>query len=138
MPFAVAGYPIEVVVLAVRRADSRLATVLRYARALQVGAGRFTSQAGHDQCFNALPDVVALAEEHPAITAVTVIRRDGRALLRHEAGSPGRARWMLESERNRPYTEQEGAAFFALYRGLRQALPQLAMSWTTSRGSPAR
>ncbi|MFJ8563258.1 hypothetical protein [Streptomyces sp. NPDC093514] len=33
LPFAAGGYPVEMVVLAVREADSRLATALRYARA---------------------------------------------------------------------------------------------------------
>ncbi|WP_258565638.1 hypothetical protein [Streptomyces sp. WELS2] len=38
-----------------READSRLATALRYARALQRGGiGRFTSRLGHDTCFRAL------------------------------------------------------------------------------------
>ncbi|MFE9298382.1 zeta toxin family protein [Streptomyces niveus] len=88
LPFAEAAYPVELVVLAVRAADSRLATALRYARALQIGVnGRFTTEAGHDQCFRTLSDVVALAQRHPAITAITVIRRDGQALARHEAGA---------------------------------------------------
>ncbi|MFD5446522.1 DEAD/DEAH box helicase family protein [Streptomyces tendae] len=56
---------------------NRLSTALRYARALQRGGtGRFTSRSGHDTCFQALADVVALAEEHPQIGAITVIRRD--------------------------------------------------------------
>ncbi|MFD3485010.1 zeta toxin family protein [Streptomyces sp. NPDC058665] len=125
LPFAGAGYPVELVVLAVRAADSRLATALRYARALQIGvSGRFTPEAGHNQCFHALTDVVALAERHPAVTAISVIRRDGRALLRHEAGAAGAASRVLEAERRRPYTEQEAAAFVSLHRALRRALPR--------------
>ncbi|MGW0653421.1 zeta toxin family protein [Streptomyces umbrinus] len=81
--FATTGYPVELVVLAVREADSRFATALRCARALQYGTtGRFTTRAGHDTCVCALADVVALAERHPQIAAVTVIRRHGHALLR--------------------------------------------------------
>lgn len=103
LPFAGAAYPVELVVLAVRAADSRLTTALRYARALQIGAsGRFTSEAGHDQRFHALTDVVTLAERHPAITAISVIRRDGHALLRHEAGAARSASRVLEAERHRP------------------------------------
>lgn len=126
MPFAGADYPVELVVLAVRAADSRLATALRYARAQQIGvSGRFTSEAGHDQCFRALTDVVATAERHPAVTSITVIRRDGQALLRHEAGAAGRsASRVLEAERHRPYTEQEATAFLSLHRALRRALPR--------------
>ncbi|MFE4497651.1 zeta toxin family protein [Streptomyces niveus] len=93
LPFAGAGYPVELVVLAVRADDSRFATALRYARAQQTGVnGRFTSEAGHDQYFCALSDVVALAQRHPAITAITVIRRDGPALAHHEASAAGAAR----------------------------------------------
>lgn len=124
-PFAAGGYGVELVVLAVREADSRLATALRYARALQRGGtARFTSHAGHDTCFRALADIVAAAEQHPQIAAITVIRRDGQALLRHEHGSAGRASWALAAERLRPYTEQEAAAFLRLHQGLRRALPR--------------
>ncbi|WP_406182967.1 zeta toxin family protein [Streptomyces canus] len=121
-----AGYPVELVVLAVRETDSRLATALRYARALQAGStGRFTTRAGHDRCYQAVADLTAAADTHPAITTVTVIRRDGHALLRQEqAASPGRASWTLAAERQRPYTQQEAAHFIQLYQGLRKALPQ--------------
>jgi len=121
-----AGYPVELVVLAVREADSRLFTALRYARALQAGiTGRFTTRAGHDACYRAVADLVAVAETHPAVTAVTVIRRDGQALLRQEQpAAPGRAWWALAAERQRPYTEQEAARFIRLHQGLRRALPQ--------------
>jgi hypothetical protein len=100
LPFATDGYPVEFVVLAVRAADSHLATALRYARALQFGGtGRFTTRSGHDTCFRALADIVAVAERHPQIAAITVIRRDGQALLRHEADGSGRASWALAAER---------------------------------------
>lgn len=126
LPFFEAGYPVELVVLAVRASDSRLATALRYARALQAGIpARFTTKAGHDRCFQGVADTVAAAEAHPAITAVTVIRRDGRALLRQEQAAASHRAWRaLTTERLRPYTEQEAAGFLRLYQGLRRALPQ--------------
>ncbi|WP_435609707.1 zeta toxin family protein [Streptomyces sp. C10-9-1] len=125
LPYAAGGYPVELVVLAVREADSRQATALRYARSLQIGlTPRFTTRSGHQTCFHALTDVVAAAEGHPAIAAITVIRRDGRALLRQEAGGGGSASWALAAERARPYTEQEAAAFFRLHHGLWRALPR--------------
>ncbi|MFM9700938.1 zeta toxin family protein [Streptomyces europaeiscabiei] len=121
-----AGYTVELVVLAVREPDSRLATALRYTRALQAGiTGRFTTRAGYDRCYRAVADLTAAAETHPAITAVTVIRRDGHALLRQEQpAAPGWATWALAAERQRPYTEQEAAHFIRLHQGLRKALPQ--------------
>ena len=80
LPFAADGYPVELVVLAVQEADSLLSTALRYARSLQRGGyPRFTSRAGHGVSFRAPADVVEAAQGHPAIT---VIRRDGEALLR--------------------------------------------------------
>ncbi|WP_267882117.1 zeta toxin family protein [Streptomyces sp. NRRL F-2664] len=125
LPYAASGYPVELVVLVVREADSRQATALRYARSLQIGlTPRFTTRSGHRTCFHALTGVVTAAERHPAITAITVIRRDGRALLRHEAGGAGSASWALAAERARPYTEQEAAAFFRLHHGLWRALPR--------------
>jgi hypothetical protein len=124
LPFAADGYPVELVVLAVREADSLLSTALRYARSLQRGGyPRFTSRAGHDVCFSALADVVDAAQRHPAITAITVIRRDGEALLRQESGGR-RAAWALAAERTRLYTEQEAVAFLRLHQALRRALPQ--------------
>ncbi|MEV0449871.1 zeta toxin family protein [Streptomyces sp. NPDC050600] len=124
LPFSADGYPVELVVLAVRETDSLLSTALRYARSLQRGGyPRFTSRAGHDVCFRALADVVDAAQRHPAITAVTVIRRDGQALLRQESGGR-RAAWALAAERMRPYTEQEASAFLRLHQALRRALPQ--------------
>ncbi|MGW7134025.1 zeta toxin family protein [Streptomyces bobili] len=125
LPFAADGYPVELVVLAVRAADSRLATALRYARSLQIGGtGRFTTRSGHDTCYRALADLVAVAERHPQIAAITVIRRDGQALLRHEGDGSGRASWALAAERLRPYTEQEAIAFLQLHHALRRALPR--------------
>ncbi|MFI6864353.1 zeta toxin family protein [Streptomyces sp. NPDC050421] len=126
LPFAADGYLVDLVVLAVREADSLQATALRYARSLQIGGtGRFTTRSGHGTCFRALPDVIDVAEHHPQIASITVIRRDGQALIRHEAGSgAGRASWALTAERERPYTEQEAAAFLRLHHALRRALPR--------------
>ncbi|MFJ3840618.1 hypothetical protein ACIPY6_34630 [Streptomyces sp. NPDC090054] len=55
--------------------------------------------------------------------ARALVRRDGQALLRSERGStlPARA---LAAERARPYSEEEAAAFLALHRALREALPR--------------
>ncbi|GAA2651513.1 hypothetical protein GCM10010425_75920 [Streptomyces spororaveus] len=73
--------------------------------------------------FQALTDIADLAAGHPAVSAVTMVRRDGQALLRSEHGSTQLAR-ALAGERARPYTEAEAAAFLALHRALREALPR--------------
>ncbi|MEU1408375.1 hypothetical protein ABZ471_39805 [Streptomyces sp. NPDC005728] len=119
--------------MAVREADSRLATALRYARAVQLGGtGRFTTRSGHDTCFHALADVVAIAERHPQIAAITMIRRDGQALLRHETGGLGRASWALAAERLRPYM----ARFSASTRRCAVCSRSTGPNWTTSPLSP--
>lgn len=124
-PFAADRYPVDLVILAVREADSLLATALRYARALQIGGlARFTSRAGHDTCVNGLAETVARAEQHPAISSITVIRRDGTALLRQEHGSVGEASWALAAEQLRPYADQEAVQFLQLHQALRRALTQ--------------
>ncbi|MGV9566007.1 hypothetical protein [Streptomyces sp. NPDC003480] len=89
-------------------------------------------RSGHDTCFHALTDMVAAAERHPQIAAITVIRRDGQALLRHEADGSGRASWALAAERMRPYTEQEATAFLQLHQALRRGFPGTGANWTTS------
>lgn len=124
LPFHEAGYPIELIALAVRAADSRQSTALRYARAQQLGLpARFTAATGHNICFAAVPEVAATAAAHPAVTAVTTIRRDGAALFRSE-GRDMRAVRALTAEHLRPYTEREAGQFLSLHRALRKALPR--------------
>lgn len=56
--------------------------------------GRFTSRTGHDRCYQGVASALTAAEAPPAISAVTVIRRDGQAVLRQEHPAvPGRASW---------------------------------------------
>lgn len=124
IPFHEAGYPVEVIALAVRAPDSRQATALRYAESQQLGLpARFTTSEGHDICFAAVPEVAAVAAAHPAVAAVTTIRRDGTALFRSE-GQDMRAVRALTDEHVRPYTEQEAVQFISLHRALRKALPR--------------
>ncbi|MFF8868042.1 zeta toxin family protein [Streptomyces sp. NPDC015139] len=125
-----AGYRVELVVLAVRAADSRQGTADRCAQMLQLGAaGRFTTASGHDMHFAALQEAVEAAEDVPVAELVTVMRRDGSVLYRNERASgeswvrPAGAVHALVSEHNRPYTDQEAARFWAIQRRLRSQLP---------------
>ncbi|MFJ2781574.1 zeta toxin family protein [Kitasatospora sp. NPDC087315] len=128
--FRRAGYRVELLVLAVRAADSRQGTAHRYARAGERGVpARFTTAAGHDAHYRVLPDVVAAAEESAAVDQVTVIRRDFTALYRSRPTSGERPRRQaaalaLLAEQARSYTEQEAAAFWAVQRDLHAAMPQ--------------
>ncbi|MFI9366507.1 zeta toxin family protein [Kitasatospora sp. NPDC053057] len=127
--FRRAGYRVELLVLAVRAADSRQGTAHRYARVSGRGVpARFTTAAGHDVHFHVLPDVVAAAEELAVVDQVTVMRRDTTALYRSQ---PTRLRprhpaaaLALLAEQARPYTDQEAAAFWAVQRALHAAMPQ--------------
>ncbi|GAA2984680.1 zeta toxin family protein [Streptomyces lactacystinicus] len=127
--FRRAGYRVELLVLAVRAADSRQGTAHRYARAGGRGLpARFTTAVGHDAHYRVLPDVVTAAEELAAVDQVTVMRRDGTALYRsrpthlrprHPAAAPA-----LLAERARPYTDEEAHRFWAVQRALHIAMPQ--------------
>ncbi|MEU3620146.1 zeta toxin family protein [Streptomyces sp. NPDC006872] len=137
LPLAADGYPMELVVLAVRAADSRLATALRYARALQIGGtGRFTTRSGHDTCFRALGDIVAVAERHPQIAAITVVRRDGQACCATKptapAGHHGRSprNGSAHTPSRRPWRSSSSTMRCA------GRCPATAAKWTTSPRSP--
>ncbi|MGW2540299.1 zeta toxin family protein [Kitasatospora sp. NPDC001574] len=124
-----AGYRVELLVLAVRAADSRQGTAHRYARASGRGVpARFTTTAGHDVHYRVLPDVVAAAEKLAAVDQVTVMRRDGTALYRSQPAElrlrRPRAALALLAEQARPYTDQEAAAFWAVQRALHASIPQ--------------
>lgn len=124
-----AGYRVDLVILGVREADSRQGTAHRYVRVQQLGApGRFTSQAGHDRCYRAVADVAAMAEAHPAIDSVLVMRRGEEAVYRSDGPAGltggGRAAAALAAERMRPYTDQEAAWFLSVHRTVWAALPQ--------------
>lgn len=126
-----AGYRVELVVLAVRAADSRQGTAVRYATVSQRGVpARFTTAAGHDTHFAVLPEVVAAAEHLSVVDSVTVMRRDAHVLYRNEQITQGRwarrpaAAFALVAEHSRPYTTEETARFCTAQRWLRSAMPQ--------------
>ncbi|MCZ4101075.1 zeta toxin family protein [Streptomyces sp. H39-C1] len=131
--FHAAGYRVDLVVLAVRAADSRQATAHRYAAAQQIGVStRFTSAAGHDTCFAAVTAAVRGAENHPAISSMLVLSRDGQTLTHLDqtitdpgaAVATGTAARALAAEQRRLYTGPEAARFLTRQRALHAALPQ--------------
>ncbi|MEV7470863.1 zeta toxin family protein [Streptomyces kronopolitis] len=126
-----AGYRVELVVLAVRAADSRQGTAARYAKLSGRGVpARFTTAAGHDGCCAVLPEVVAMAEQLAAVDEVLVMRRDAHPLYRNTLDDQGRwarrpaAALALAAEWARPYTAEEAARFWAVQRRLHRAVPQ--------------
>ncbi|MFI5808644.1 zeta toxin family protein [Streptomyces sp. NPDC051561] len=129
-----AGYEVELVVLAVRAADSRQGTAARCAEVSARGLpARYTATGGHDQCFAATTDALAAAEDDssgPVVDEVRVVRRDTTA-LHHNTRTPD-GRWLhqptgvraLVEERLRPYSADEAARFLDIHEHLRRALPQ--------------
>jgi hypothetical protein len=127
--FHAAGYPVHLVLIAARAADSRQGTFARHAQGLRTGPTRLTTAAGHDRCFAAVAPTMQAAEEGQVVASVTVVRRDGSTLFRNERydglwdQAPG-ATGVVVAEQHRPYTPQEAAAFLTRQRQLRMALPQ--------------
>ncbi|WP_196421224.1 zeta toxin family protein [Streptomyces sp. E1N211] len=126
--FAAAGYRITLVVVAVRAADSRQATALRYLQQTRQGApARFTTARGHDQCFTAVTQCTAHAAHEPSITTVQVLDRQGRCLYAGRGGTDDAAAAALEGERTRRYTRHEAQQFLGQHAELVRHLPQHRM-----------
>ncbi|MER7050107.1 zeta toxin family protein [Streptomyces jumonjinensis] len=130
MLYQQAGYRVELVVLAVRAADSLQGTADRCARMIQLGVpARFTTTHGHDVHFAVLAEAVAMAEQAGVADSVMVLRRDGTVLYRNGRTRqgrwerPARAAAALLVEQSRPYTDAEGARFWAVHRRLCTVLP---------------
>ena len=127
-----AGYRVELVVLGVRAADSRLGTAMRCADVARIGGRpRFTAAAAHDVTFHVLADVVRAAEEEAhAVTSVSVIRQDMTAVYRNERTADGtwarppRGGAVLLAEQHRPYTAAEAMRLRTALHRLRGELPQ--------------
>lgn len=125
-----AGYRVDVVVLAVRAADSRQGIAVRYAHNSREGAARYTSASGHDVCLQALHEAIAACERGHLVDNVTVLRRDHTALYRNQLSPSGRwihpprAAAVLLAEQHRPYTAGQAAAFLAVQCRLLNVIPQ--------------
>jgi hypothetical protein len=118
--FQAAGYRVEMLILAVRAADSRQGTAHRFALGLEQGLpSRFTTPHGHDRCYRALATLAAALDRCPAVHTVTVTDRNIRPLRNRHGGIAA----MLEGERQRPYTNAEASRFAALQHRLWASLP---------------
>lgn len=119
--FQAAGYRVEMLLLAVRAADSRQGTAHRFALGLEHGLpARFTTPQGHDRCYRALSELAATLDHHPAVHTVTVTDREVRALQNRQGGTAA----TLERERQRPYTNTEADRFAAVQHRLWTSLPR--------------
>lgn len=127
-----AGRRVELIVLGMRAADSRLGIVTRCAGVARIGGTpRFTEAAAHDRTFTVLADAVRVAEQVPGLVdSVAVIRRDLTALYRNARTADGtwacepRGGDVVEAEQQRPYTAAEAAGFLATLQQVQGELPQ--------------
>ncbi|WP_309238903.1 zeta toxin family protein [Streptomyces lunaelactis] len=127
-----AGRRVELIVLGMRAADSRLGIATRCAGLARMGGTpRFTETAAHDRTFAVLADVVRAAEQVPdLVDSVAVIRRDLTAVYRNARtpdgawGAPPRGGEMVEAEQQRRYTSAEAPQFLATLQQVQAELPQ--------------
>ncbi|MEU6307791.1 zeta toxin family protein [Streptomyces chartreusis] len=129
------GYRVELVVLAVREADSWQGIGLRYAQAYRENSpsARFTSATGHHACFRALARVVEAVEAQSAVDSLKVVRRDGTVLHHSERDAAGLlppgAVEALREEWWRAYTNAEAAVFRDNQKRLYRDLPMYQKEW---------
>ncbi|MER0443174.1 zeta toxin family protein [Streptomyces sp. Edi4] len=127
-----AGRRVELIVLGVRAADSRLGTATRCASLARLGVNpRFTASAAHDVTFNVVVDAVRAAEREPGtVSSISVIRRDLTASYRNERTAGGawaarsRAGDALVAAQHRPYMATEAAEFLTTLHTVQRELPQ--------------
>ncbi|MFC8016283.1 zeta toxin family protein [Streptomyces cinereoruber] len=127
-----AGRRVELIVLGMRAADSRLGIATRCAGVARLGGTpRFTQAAAHTRTVAVLPDAVRAAEEIPGLVdSVAVIRRDLTAVYRNTRltdgtwARPVRGGDVVEAEQHRPYTLAEAGVFWAALRQVQSELPQ--------------
>ncbi|MCX4885976.1 zeta toxin family protein [Streptomyces sp. NBC_00847] len=126
------GRRVELIVLGMRAADSRMGIATRCAElARRGGTPRFTETAAHDRTFAVLADVVRAAEEVPdLVDSVAVVSRDLTAVYRNTRApdgawaAPAQGGDVVEAEQQRPYTPAEAARFLAALQRVQGELPQ--------------
>lgn len=112
------GYTIEVAILAVPAAQSRLGILHRYDEQLQAhGHGRLVTPENHDNCYRGMLQTADAIDRDRAADVVTVYRRGNHAL--HIAQLDGGGQWTtppatrlaIEQERERPWSAGEVGQF---------------------------
>lgn len=123
-----AGYRIEVVVLAVPEALSRLGVLARYhAEVAATGRGRVIDGQVHDETYRGVLDSVGQIDKERLAHHVFVLRRGNETVHTNALDSDGqwihepRAQQALHVERTRPWTEAESYRFAKAIHRLRQA-----------------
>ncbi|MGW6277748.1 zeta toxin family protein [Kribbella sp. NPDC055071] len=125
--FHAAGFRVEVAVLAVPEALSRLGIVARYLRQVEFhGHGRFVAQSNHDACYRGVPETVAAIHAQGLAGNIVVFRRGAgvvAAAHRDDRGVWNGTDLLTESvaaERRRPWTIDESLKFCANLNSIAQ------------------
>jgi len=129
--FRGAGYRVEVVLMAVHEAQSRLGILQRYQDERDaVGYGRLLPTAIHDATYTGVLDTADRVDELRLADAVSVYRRGGgqplyaNQLTDHgQWQQPPATRSAMETERGRPWTGEETTRFRAAAESLADRLP---------------
>lgn len=118
--FSEAGFRARLVIVAVRRSESLLATASRYlnARRLRLPA-RFTDRDSHNRGWIGVQALAREAEATAAVGRLTVVSHDGAHLFDaiRDDGFAG-ATAMLEAAQNGPVSVLEGARWFGELRAI--------------------
>lgn len=123
------GYAVDVVVLAVPEAWSRLGILTRYAEMVAAnGAGRLTEVSNHDAAYAGVLNAMRHLDAQPSVDVLSVWRRGGELLYANQTtpagwAAPATAAHAVEHERTRPWTEAEASRFLQAVGALRTALP---------------
>jgi hypothetical protein len=112
------GYRVEVTMMAVNEAHSRLGIVHRYHDQVRdTGTGRLTARQTHDAAYAGMLDAADFIDHSDAVDVVTVVRRGQHVLYANERDDNGR--WQqppataeaIEAERARRWTAEETKQF---------------------------
>jgi UDP-N-acetylglucosamine kinase len=110
--FKAAGYQVEVAILAVHEAVSRLGVLQRHVRALEgFGFGRLVTQSRHDAGYAGVLRAAELIDEGDWVDRVGVLRPDGQLIYGNERDTdwqhPPRAADAITWERERTWSVTE-------------------------------
>ena len=116
--FQAAGYRVEVAVLAVHGAYSRLGALERYLRQVAVtGTGRLIDRQIHDACYQGVVRSASAVDASRVAHSIFALRRDGSCVYSNHLGRDGQ--WVrppataaaIEAERNRAWDRTETHRF---------------------------
>jgi len=126
------GYRVDVSILAVTEAHSRLGILARYQDQVRdTGQGRLTARATHDMAYSGVLEAADFIDRSDAVDSVAVLRRGNDILYANERiggqwQHPPATRQAVEHERARTWTPAETQRFAAT---LNQLTNELEPAW---------